>query len=244
MKLNFCLLVSFLSTLAQQLNCSKLISRNARRCINTQVTRVPLVSEKGKSGVKTLIGVSTFIAGATALSRESESKYLHVFDNRRREKDIFEAVKTGDQARFKTCLSNGANLNARDENGASVMETVIKHGNHMQFAILCLLNVEKFELDNKNRTYLETAVYSNQLLIARDLIGLGVGIEDKRVLKSLIAFTCINGSDTKNQLPLIKDLYLMSERDASIIKETIEFLEEMDIDKQIIAGLNSLLNNN
>lgn len=221
-------LVSLLVSFVQ---CSKLISRNVRRCISTNARSLP---KKSNFGSKVLAGGIIGAAGYTFLDNEKVVP----------KKDAFRAIIHGSQNEFVNFLKNGVDMDLCDESGVSVMEMAIKRGDHFRFSMLVLFNkVNLFDLDSKNRTYLETAIYSNQLLMALDLIKFGLKIEDKRTLKNLLLYVCLNAiGEDEEKSELIKDLYSMSENDKVLLEQVLEIAEALNLDENSIKLLNNLKN--
>ena len=164
---------------------------------------------------------------------------------------IFNAILSDDQDTFISQIESGANLNLRDNFGVTLMELAIKKGSMIYFSTLMKSDVNLKQLDSRNRPYIYTTIYDQKFFFARQIIKkIQFIYEDDDLLKELIYLSCLKYDsrdlelrNRTSQIPLIIDLYLLSNCDREILIQVLKSIHPDQIDQSVKLTIQFLINN-
>ena len=162
---------------------------------------------------------------------------------------IFNAVLESDKKAFFSQIEARANLNARDNFGVTLLEAAIMNDLSMYYTVLMLSGIDMKQMDGKGRPYLYTAISNHKFFLARQIIR-DVKINySSELLKELLRLACMalskEGVELKEraaQIPLIIDLYLMSNCDREALIQILQDSQANQIDPNVKIAIKMLIN--
>ncbi len=137
--------------------------------------------------------------------------------------ELIRAIELRDMKQIVSLIKSGANLNARDSDGVTPLERTLQLREHNMFLTLTFSGANLKDLDSLGRGYIHTSIAHGQLTAARFLIAQGVTItEPNSFFQAMVdAARLKDGVKKAVLLPLLLDLYLMSECDWSVLNDVI-----------------------